>query len=146
IVVSAFRNLTGTPGGVGLFTPQGADNYDPAATEGYFIGVDNATFGTLVVRRVTDPGGSPFLSANALITVPTTAFPLTVRHQGNTGGTNGQLDGLDDRLSGAHIRNGKLWTAHNIGVDNTGSAAGTHTRNGSRWYEITGVSTATPSV
>jgi hypothetical protein len=146
IVVSAFRNLTGSPGGVGLFTPQGADNYDPAATEGYFIGVDNATFGTLVVRRVTDPAGTPTLSANALITVPTTAFPLTVRHQGNTGGTNGQLDGLDDRLFAAHIRNGKLWTAQSIGVDNTGSAAGTRTRNGSRWYELTGLNTPTPSI
>jgi hypothetical protein len=146
IVVTTFRNLTGTPGGVGLFTPQGADNYDPAATEGYLIGVDNATFGTLVVRRVTDPAGTPTLSANTLITVPTTAFPLTVRHQGNTGGTNGQLDGLDDRLFAAHIRNGKLWTAHSIGVDNTGSAAGTRTRNGSRWYELTDLNTASPSI
>jgi hypothetical protein len=146
IVVTAFRNLTGTPGGAGLFTPQGADNYDPTATEGYFIGVDNATFGTLVVRRVTDPAGTPTLSANAFITVPTTAFPVTVRHQGNTGGTNGQLDGLDDRLFAAHIRNGKLWTAHSIGVDNTGSAAGTRTRNGSRWYELTGLNTVTPSI
>jgi hypothetical protein len=146
IVVAAFRNLTGSPGGTGLFTPQGADNYDPLATEGYFIGVDNASFGTLVVRRVTDPAGTPTLSANALITVPTTGFPITVRHQGNTGGTNGQLDALDDRLFAAHIRNGKLWTAHNIGVDNTGAAGPTRSRNGSRWYELTGLNTATPSV
>lgn len=146
IVVTAFRNLTTNPSGTGLFTPQGADNYDPTATEGYFIGVDNASFGTLVVRRVSDPAGTPTLSADALITVPTTGFPITVRHQGNTGGTNGQLDALDDRLFAAHIRNGRLWTAHNIGVDNTGSAAGTRSRNGSRWYELSGVNTATPTV
>jgi hypothetical protein len=146
IVVTAFRNLTGTPGGVGLFTPQGADNYDPAATEGYLIGVDNASFGTLIVRKVSDPAGTPTLSANALITVPTTGFPLTVRHMGNSIGTNGQLDGIDDRLFAAHIRNGRLWTSQNIGVDNTGSSAGTRTRNGSRWYELSGVDTPTPTV
>jgi hypothetical protein len=146
IVVTAFRNLTGTPGGSGLYTPQGVDNYDPAATEGYFVGVDNASFGLLVIRKITDPGGTPALSANAFLTVPTTTFPQSVRHSGNTGGTNGQLDGLDDRLFAAHIRNGKLWTAHNIGVDNTGSASGTITRNGSRWYEISNVGTATPTL
>jgi hypothetical protein len=146
IVVSAFRNLTGTTTGPGPYTPQGVDNYDPAATEGYFIGVDNATFGTLMVRRVTDPGGTPVMSANIPITVSSTTFPITVRHQGNTGGSQGNLDGLDDRLFAAHIRNGSLWTAHNISVNNTGTTTGTRTRNASRWYEITGLNTATPSV
>jgi hypothetical protein len=86
------------------------------------------------------------LSGNISLTVPATSFPLTVRHQGNTGGTNGQLDGLDDRLFAAYLRNGSIWTAHNIGVNNTGTITGTRTRNGSRWYEIGGVSTATPTV
>jgi hypothetical protein len=145
IVVTAFRNLTGTTSGTGLYTPQGVDNYDPAATEGYFIGVDNASFGTLVIRQISTPGATPSLAANMLLTVPATATPITVRHQGNTGGTNGQLDGLDDRLLAAHIRNGSLWTAHNIGVDNTGTTASTHTRNGARWYEIANLST-TPTL
>ncbi len=146
IVASAFRNLTGTPGGPGLYTPQGVDNYDPAATEGYFIGVDNATFGTLVVRRVSNPGGTPVLSTNAFITVPSTSFPLTVPHQGNTNGNNGRLDGLDDRLFAAHIRNGHLWTAQNIAVDNTGTTVGVGTRNASRWYELTGLNTGAPTL
>ncbi|MBI3654685.1 MAG: BACON domain-containing protein [Acidobacteria bacterium] len=146
IVVTAFRNLTGSPGGAGLFTPQGVDNYDAAATVGYFIGTDNFSFGTLVLRRVADPGGTPSLSANIFLTVPATASPMSVRHLGNTGSFNGQLDGLDDRLFAAHLRNGRLWTAHNIGVDNFGSAAGTRTRNGARWYEIANVNTATPTL
>ncbi len=147
IVVSAFRNLTGTPSGPGPYTPQGVDHYDPAATEGYFIGVDNATFGTLMVRRVTDPAGTPTMSANISITVSSTRFPITVRHLGNTGGTNGQLDALDDRLFAAHLRNGRLWTAHNIGVIDTGVAppSGSVNRDASRWYELQNL-TSTPSV
>src|SRR5207237_5977217 len=40
IVVTSFLNLTGGAGGAGPFTPQGGDNFEPAGTEGYFIGVD----------------------------------------------------------------------------------------------------------
>ena len=144
IVATAFRNLTGTPGGAGIFTPQGVDNYDSAATEGYLIGSDNATFGQLVVRRVTTPGATPAISANIFITVNSTQRPLRVPHLGNTGGANGQLDGSDDRLFAAHIRNGRLWTAHAIGV-NSGGTASTPTRNASRWYELQNL-TGTPSV
>src|SRR3989442_21447 len=70
---------------------------------------------------------------------------ILVPHLGNTGGANGQLDSLDDRLSNAIIRNGSLWTAHNIGIDNTGSATGTVTRNGVRWYQIGSLGT-TPAL
>lgn len=144
IVVTYFDNLTGTTTGVGPYTPQGVDNYDPAATEGYFIGVDNATFGTLVVRRVSTPGGTPTMSGNITITVSATAYPITVRHQGNAT-TNGRLDALDDRLFAAHLRNGRLWTAHNIGVIDTGVASSTPNRDGCRWYELQNL-TGTPTV
>src|SRR5205807_7796860 len=40
IVVTPFRNLNNDGSGNGIRTPQGVDNDDPAATEGYFIGVD----------------------------------------------------------------------------------------------------------
>ncbi|MGI8965264.1 MAG: hypothetical protein ACR2H1_04150 [Limisphaerales bacterium] len=147
IVVTAFRKLIKTVSSVGPYTPQGVDNYDPAATEGYFIGVDAAVFGKLDLRRVTNPGGTPSLSANIQITVPTTGGIITVPHFGNTGGANGNLDGLDQRLIAAHLRNGRLWTAANIAVDNTGSPSGTDTRNGIRWYELQGIATgSTPSL
>jgi hypothetical protein len=123
------------------------DNYDPAATEGYFIGVDASYYGRLKLRRVSNPGGSPTLSDNITITVPATGGTINVPHLGNTNGTSGYLDGLDYRLLAAHIRNGKLWTAANIAVDNTGSPSGTDTRMGIRWYEMTGIATGqTPSV
>jgi hypothetical protein len=144
IVTTTFPALA-SGAGAGPFTPQGVDNYDPAATEGYFVGVDNATFSTLMVRRVSTPGGTPTVSGNLSITVPTTRNPLKVPHSGNTGGTNGNLDGLDDRLYAAHVRNGRIWTAHNIGTASTGVAGASNTRNSVRWYEL-GTLTTTPTL
>ncbi|MEO6255170.1 MAG: T9SS type A sorting domain-containing protein [Ferruginibacter sp.] len=145
--VYTFTGLVATPTGAGPFTPQGVDNFDYSATQGYFIGVDNATFGTLMMRRVSTPAGVPTISANISIIVSTTTFPQTVPHLGNTGGNNGKLDALDDRLFAAVARNGHIWTSHNISVLNTGVAAstGTERRNGVRWYDIQNI-TATPSI
>jgi Domain of unknown function (DUF4214) len=139
---------------VGPFAPRGVDNYDPANTGanavGYFIGVDAFSFDRLTIRRVTNPGavgGNPSVSANITVATPlTTSNPVLVPHLGNTQGNNGRLDGLDDRLFAAHLRNGRLWTAHNIGVDSTGAGltAGAN-RNASRWYELQSLDT-TPTV
>ncbi|HPG93451.1 MAG TPA: DUF11 domain-containing protein, partial [Dokdonella sp.] len=146
IVTTAFANLAvGT--GAGPYTPRGVDNFDVAATEGYFIGVDNATFSTLTLRRVSNPGSAtPTISANISITVPTTTFPDRVEHLGNTGGANGRLDALDDRLYEAMMRNGRLWTAHNFRVSAAGVAnTAAQARNASRWYELQNLST-TPTI
>jgi hypothetical protein len=147
IVVTAFRGLVPSASSVGPFTPQGVDNDDPAATEGYFIGVDNATFGTLIIRRVSTPGETPTISTNIELVVSATAYPVAVPHLGNTSGANGYLDALDDRLFAAHIRDGRLWTAHNIEVNSSGIASTSkmNVRNGSRWYEIQNL-TSTPSL
>lgn len=136
IVVTVFRGLVNTSTYVGPYTPQGVDNLDPAATEGYFIGVDGASYGLLQTRRVSNPGGTPTISANLSTTVSTTTAPINVPHLGNTGGTSGRLSALDDRLFAAYIRNGRLWTAHNIQVNASGVASSTGGRNGSRWYEL----------
>jgi hypothetical protein len=150
IVVTPFTGLITGKGPFrrsGPFTPQGVDNYDPAATEGYFIGVDINSTTTLQLLRVTDPGGTPVLSAGVPITVSQFADPILVPHLGNTGGGSGQLDGGDRRLLCAHLRNGELWTAQNIGVNNTGSSTGTITRDAVRWYALTNIPTGhTPAV
>src|SRR5262249_17267812 len=116
---------------------------------GYFIGADAGSFSTLTMRRVTNPGSTssvPTMSGNITIATPlATEFPLSVPHLGNTDGADGNLDAIDDRLFAAAIRNGRLWTAHNIGVDNTGVAGPTPTRNAARWYEIQNL-TSSPSV
>src|SRR5436309_857802 len=56
--------------GSGPWSPQGVDNDDPAATEGYFIGVDRNVSGILYIRRISDPAGSPTISADLVVTVP----------------------------------------------------------------------------
>ncbi len=125
----------------GIYTPQGVDNFDANTNAGYFIGVDNASFGTLIVRRVSNPAAAPSLSSDILVNVPPTGFPIDVPHQGGVA----PLDGLDDRLLQAVIRNGRLWTTHQIQLNASGAASGSGGRNGVRWYELGNLG-ATPSV
>jgi hypothetical protein len=147
VVVTVFRGLVPNTTSSGPWAPQGVDNFDAGATEGYFIGVDSLSYGLIDIRRVTDPGGTPSISGNIALTVNATNQALTVPHLGNTGGTNGQLDPLDDRLFAACIRNGRLWTAHNIKVNSSGTTSGTPDRDATRWYEIQNLqSPGTPSV
>ena len=150
--VWVFPNLLDAGTFAGPFAPRGVDNPDPSNTGpsaiGYFIGADGGSFGTLTMRRVTNPGSisvAPTISANVSITVNATASPLKVPHLGNTGGNNGRLDALDERLFAAVMRNGRLWTAHNIGVNSSGTTANPRTRNGSRWYELQNLA-STPTV
>ena len=131
-VVTAFHNLTGTPGGAGVFAPRGVDNVETPATVGYFVGVDNAAFGQLAIRRVVNPGGTPTLSDQVTLAVPQTQLPILIPHLGNTAGVNGHLNPGDDRIASAVIRNGRLWLVHTVGTP----VPGTATTNGTRWYEI----------
>jgi hypothetical protein len=149
IVVTTFAGLVGKQQGhfTGPYSPQGADNYDPAANEGYIIGVDAGLYGELQLRRVANPGGTPSISSDITITIPLNGGTINVPHLGNAGGANGYLDGGDYRLLAAHVRNGHLWTTANIGVDNTGTPGGTDTRMGVRWYDLTGIASGqTPTV
>ncbi|HXR63841.1 MAG TPA: hypothetical protein VN720_09915 [Rudaea sp.] len=146
IVVTSFANLA-AGAGAGPESPRGVDNFDASATEGYFVGPDNATFSTIMFRRVSNPGSlTPTISANIPVTVPTTTTPNTVEHAGNTGGNNGKLDSIDDRFFQAMIRNGHLWTAHNFRVSSAGVASiATESRNAVRWYEFQNLA-GTPTV
>ena len=144
LTVTAFPGMVGSPSLDGPSSPRGVDNFDPTSNEGYFIGNSNLFFGSLVLRRISDPGGTPTISPNFSITVNATSVPIPVAHLGNTGGNNGRLDAIDDRLFAAHIRNGRLWTAHDIGVTAAGVAGGTTGASGTkrdavRWYELSGI-------
>jgi hypothetical protein len=137
-----FTHVIGTDN-VGPFTPQGVDNDDLDATSGYLIGVDNASFGQLDLLTISNPGTTPTLSMQTL-TVPATAFPLKAAGSGGVpipGGTT--LDDLDDRLYAAQMQKGHIFTAHNIGVNASGAASSTPTRDASRWYEINPAATPT---
>jgi len=85
IIVTSFRHLERRDGfGNGIWNPSRRGNDDPAATEGYFIGVDSFTSGKLNILRVSDPGGTPTLSQMLSITVPSTAHPIPQAHRGDT--------------------------------------------------------------
>lgn len=144
IVVTPFTGLVtvGRHSDVGPYTPQGVDNFNAAATEGYFIGVDISSSSTLQLRRVSNPGGTPSLSGNVSISVNSFASPINV----TVSGSSGTIDGLDVRLLAAHYRNGALWTSQNVGVNSSGGTTSVD-RNGVRWYQITNIQTGqTPSV
>lgn len=146
IVATAFRQMA-AGGGAGPFAPRGVDQTDPAATEGYYIGVDNSVFSRLTIRRISTPGGTPTISANINVNVPTTVFPQNTPCLGSTS----PLAGLDDRLFQAKMFKNRLtgvttlWTAHNIEVDATGAGNSAGNRNGSRWYQLQNMTT-TPAL
>ncbi len=146
LVVTGFYSLNNGSGS-GPYTPQGVQNDDSTATEGYLIGVDNANYSQLDIRRISNPGGTPSISTNLVVTVPTTVGPITQTVKGSSR----KLDALEDRLYAAMIKKNKLtgvtslWTAHNIEVNSSGVATSGGGRNGSRWYEINNLST-TPTL
>jgi len=148
--VTAFRGLIA--GGVGMFTAQGVDNDDPAATEGYFIGVDSGFFSRLVLRRISNPGSAtPTISTDLLLNVPATFYPVGMvgPRPGVEALQSNALDDIDDRLMMAQVRKiggtSSLWTCHNIGVDSTGVATNPPDRDAIRWYKI-GSLAATPTL
>lgn len=80
MVVNKFASLA-TASGAGLYTPRGVDNFDTTATVGYFVGVDNASYGLVDFRRVSNPGSAtPTISANITVTVPNTGTNIPVTH------------------------------------------------------------------
>jgi hypothetical protein len=145
-------HATGFPN-LGSFTPQGVDNADPAATEGYVIATSNASWSQLDLFRVGTPGSSsPTLSPVVQISTANQGNPITQPHLGNTGGANGNIDGGDNRLFAATFRDGSLWTAMTVGTTvSGGNCVGTGpsvgTRDATFWWEFQGIPTgSTPSV
>jgi PKD-like domain len=147
IHATGFQNL-------GSFTPQGVDNADPAATEGYVIATSNTSWSQLDLFRVGTPGSSsPTLSPVFQISTANQGNPITQPHLGNTGGANGNIDGGDNRLFAATFRDGGLWTAMTVGTtvlagNCVGTAgAATATRDAAFWWEFTGIPTGSiPSI
>ncbi len=143
MVTTAFHQIGGAS--TGIYTPQGVDNDDPTATQGYVIGVNSAVFSQLDIHRISNPGTTPTASALIPLAVPATSTPLNQVNSlaGNT------LDVNDDRVFAAMIRKNKitgvssLWTAHAVAVTSAGVAAtsGTGRRNGARWYQVGNLST-----
>jgi Big-like domain-containing protein len=145
IVVTPFRGLA-VGNGSGPESPQPATNMDSSVASGYVIGPDNAAFNQLDIRRISDPGGTPSISGNLTVSVPSTSLPLSVP----ASGSHKDLDALDDRLFEAMIARApdgtdSLWTAHNIRVNSSGVGTSSGDRDADRWYQIGNLST-TPTL
>jgi hypothetical protein len=139
--ITAFRDIA-TATVEGPQVPHGVSNDDPAAAQGYFIGIDNMFAGKLVIRRVSNPGSStPTLSGNLFLTTQTTSPPTDVLALGSSC----PLWALDGRLLSARMHRGSLWTVHQIQVNASGVASGSGGRDGARWYQI-GNLTTTPTL
>jgi len=140
LTVTAFHNLLPSSSGTGIYTPWPCTNDDPAATVALVLGVDNAAYSTLSYRRVTYSAGTFTLSANATLTVPTTASPMSITIPGGT--STVQLDTLDDRLFYTHVQKNRVTgetnvlAAHNIRGTSSGVASGSGDRVNSRWYKL----------
>lgn len=120
----------------GPISPQGVDNYDSNATEGYIIGIDGRP-GRLMLRRIKDLESHPVISENIPITVSNSDFPLDVPQKGSIEAAKFFLQGFDKRLGNTHVRDQLLYTAHSVGVNNYGNpAAPDPTRDGCLWYQI----------
>ena len=130
-VGTAFRDFV-------TFPPQGVDNFDPAPTNGFFIatptGQDPAIH--LLLFIINNPGTSPILGGVVPILVDPNLPPVHAPHKGNVRPPSGTISTVDTRVQMAHIRNNQLFTAHNIGVDQTGSSVLTADRTALRWYQI----------
>ena len=115
--------------GAGPFTPQGVDNSDPARDRRLLHRRRQLRRSACSsVSRVGNPGRhADAVSAASTVTVADhDASRSTCRTSATPAAPAGKLDGLDDRLYAAHMRNGRLWTAHNILVDTTGVATREH--------------------
>lgn len=134
------------PAGFHIRTPQGVQNDDPSATEGYIIG-NSGFLSELCFRRVTYPGGVTTLSSETTIAVNTTASVLPQPALGSSG----NLDAINTRLFAAMVMKNKisgvatLWTAHTIQVNTAGVGSSSGGRNGCRWYQLQNL-TGTPTV
>lgn len=149
LTVTPFRNLIS--GSTGMFTPWPCSSDDPLATVAFVIGVDAGVFGQLDYRRITFASGTFSISANATLTVPTTANPLRMPIS-TSATTTGSIDSLDDRLFYARICRNRLTggvtvqTAHNIRMNSTGTGSGSGDRTGARWYTIGNVFSGTATL
>ena len=94
-----------------------------------------------------NPGGTPTLSANLVVPVPTTRAPILVPAMGSTTGINTTDDRLFDAMIARDPATGqpRLWTAHNIEVNTAGVGTTGGGRDGGRWYEIGSLAT-TPAL
>ncbi|CAN5277090.1 hypothetical protein BH09BAC2_BH09BAC2_02280 [soil metagenome] len=129
-----------------MYTPQGVQNDDPNATEGFFIGSSQSVYGSILIRKITYSGSTPSISADMVFNTLATAAPVNPPNKGG-----GNLDALDDRPFAAMIRKNKitgvstLWTANTTAANSSGVGTTGGDRDATIWYEF-GTLSGTPTL
>lgn len=123
-------------------SPQPAHNQDAVGPSGraWFVSSSKNSFSNLQYRTLTWSGGVPTLSNTSTLSTPAFDAPLTAPANGST--TN--IDGGDQRILMAVIRDNHLWTTRNVGVNSSGAATSAD-RTGCEWLELD-VSGVSPSL
>lgn len=132
----------------GMVTPQGVYNGDPEAKKSFFAGISYYQNGLFVAGIEYDKKNKPRLALENMIKVE----PWNQARDNSSPGGLAPIDQLDTRLFAAAIYKNKLtgtsslWTAHAIGVDQSGGSERLfyssdsdfvrEGRTGSRWYKI----------
>lgn len=144
LTITPFSAAGNGTAGKDIITPQGVNNDDPSATEGYFAGESISVYNRLVMKRITYSGSTPILSADINVTIPANQDAVGQPAQGSSG----NLDAVGGRYYAAMVTKNKiantasLWVAETIGVNSAGlSANATNDRNASRWIEIKNLTT-----
>ena len=114
----------------GVWAAHAVSNIDSQAPYQYFIGTDPFVSGKFYLLRTQ---GSSIKKQT--LHVPNYQQPINVPLKGEMGY---YLDSLDERISSAHIRYGRLWCMHSVAVNNVGRSSehAKVTRNACRWYEF----------
>lgn len=124
-------------------SPQPAHNHDAVGPTGraWFFSSYSFGYSNVSYRYVTWSGGTPSFSSRGDVVTPNLQ---PVVHAPALGSAV-PIDVSDHRLLMAVIRNNRLWTCRNVGLDSTGGSSGTIDRTGVEWMEFN-VSTSTPSL
>ncbi len=114
-------------------SPQPAYNMDGGGPSGraWFVASSTTAYGNLNYRTLAWIGGAPSLSATSVLITPAYGAPLDAPALGSS--TNISVG--DDRVMCAVIRNSRLWTSRNVGVNSSGGSSRPN-RTGCEWLEL----------
>jgi hypothetical protein len=108
-----------------IWSPMPADNYDPAATQGFVIGHHAGSDTNLRLGRISNPGGAPGAPSITWFDIPINnkndGYGNGVPYPGVPAPNGTNLWGLDPvgfrPLGGAIVRNDRLWISMTSSVD-----------------------------
>jgi hypothetical protein len=114
-------------------SPQPTHNLDSIGSTdpAWFVSSSTSVFGDAKYRTLTWSIGVPTLSSTGTVSTP--GYGATLNAPAN--GSSPKIDVGDDRLLMAVIRNQRLWTTRNVGVNSSGGASSAN-RTGAEWLEL----------